>query len=400
MKPLLAFKLSRQLALALVFATGVLSGCATKEIAPTVEAPVTLKEAINKGLERLLPVAQNKRTVGSPLTQWFPQTVEISPVVDGDNNQQTKTGMALRGQIEETVKANYSSYKVQSFTDMNAKAAELRISTRLTAVRSPDGSRVKDRYTLQMNLMDLGNGAVLSQTLIPVMDAGIDITPTAFYRDSPIVLAKPEPEKTPASGPARLIPDRDMQAGTLDEADAFYEQGQAEQALVLYRRAQTQVGPSAMRAKIGEYISLRKLGREPEANVAFSGIVKLGLESRSMGVKLLFAPGKTEYWPDPAISAPYPGWIAEIAKQSTAGGHCLHVVGHTSRSGSEAFNLQLSLQRAQALEQQLAASQSALGGKIGTSGVAWQENLVGTGTDDLRDAIDRRVEFKVVQCAK
>jgi outer membrane protein OmpA-like peptidoglycan-associated protein len=400
MKPSSHFAPFHRFIALLLLVLGVLSGCVTQRKPEAVDAPVTLKEAIVKGLERLLPTAQDKRTIGSPLTQWFPQTVEIAPVVDGDNNQQTVTGMALRGQIAESVKANFNAYKVQSFTDLNSKAAELRINTRLTAVRTPDGSRVKDRYNVQMNLVDLGNGAVLSQTVIPVLDESIDITPTAFYRDSPIVLAKPEPEKSPAAGPAPLIPDRDMQAGTLDEADTLYEQGQSQQALALYRRAQAQAGPNAMRAQIGEYISLRKLGREQEATAAFSGIVKLGLESRSMGVKLLFAPGKTEYWPDPAISAPYPGWIAEIAKQSAAGAHCLHVVGHTSRTGSEAFNLQLSLQRAQTLEQQLVMNQRGLGGKVETSGVGWQENLVGTGTDDLRDAIDRRVEFKVVQCAK
>ena len=32
------------------------------------------------------------------------------------------------------------------------------------------------------------------------------------------------------------------------------------------------------------------------------------------------------------------------------------------------------------------------------SGVGSREKLVGTGTDDVRDALDRRVEFKVVPC--
>jgi hypothetical protein len=30
--------------------------------------------------------------------------------------------------------------------------------------------------------------------------------------------------------------------------------------------------------------------------------------------------------------------------------------------------------------------------------MGWRENLVGIGSDDVRDAIDRRVEFKVVDC--
>jgi len=36
--------------------------------------------------------------------------------------------------------------------------------------------------------------------------------------------------------------------------------------------------------------------------------------------------------------------------------------------------------------------------RIATHGVGWRENLVGSGTDDARDAVDRRVEFRVVPC--
>jgi hypothetical protein len=30
--------------------------------------------------------------------------------------------------------------------------------------------------------------------------------------------------------------------------------------------------------------------------------------------------------------------------------------------------------------------------------VGFKENIIGSGTDDLRDALDRRVEFKVRNC--
>jgi hypothetical protein len=33
-----------------------------------------------------------------------------------------------------------------------------------------------------------------------------------------------------------------------------------------------------------------------------------------------------------------------------------------------------------------------------TSGKGSRENLIGTGTDDARDALDRRVEFIVIRC--
>jgi outer membrane protein OmpA-like peptidoglycan-associated protein len=36
--------------------------------------------------------------------------------------------------------------------------------------------------------------------------------------------------------------------------------------------------------------------------------------------------------------------------------------------------------------------------RIETAGVGSRENLIGSGTDDQRDALDRRVEFRVVGC--
>ena len=41
-----------------------------------------------------------------------------------------------------------------------------------------------------------------------------------------------------------------------------------------------------------------------------------------------------------------------------------------------------------------------MGGEVRTraSGVGWRENLIGTGTDDVTDALDRRVEFRIVSC--
>jgi outer membrane protein OmpA-like peptidoglycan-associated protein len=37
-------------------------------------------------------------------------------------------------------------------------------------------------------------------------------------------------------------------------------------------------------------------------------------------------------------------------------------------------------------------------GRTETIGMGFRQNLVGSGTDDAGDALDRRVEFKVVQC--
>ena len=44
-------------------------------------------------------------------------------------------------------------------------------------------------------------------------------------------------------------------------------------------------------------------------------------------------------------------------------------------------------------------TESALvGARIKTQGMGFRENIIGSGTDNAVDALDRRVEFKVVGC--
>lgn len=74
------------------------------------------------------------------------------------------------------------------------------------------------------------------------------------------------------------------------------------------------------------------------------------------------------------------------------------IVGHISRAGPEPLNDQLSLLRAGTIKQKLEYDVPDLHTRTIANGVGSKENLVGSATDDARDALDRRVEFKVVDC--
>jgi len=74
------------------------------------------------------------------------------------------------------------------------------------------------------------------------------------------------------------------------------------------------------------------------------------------------------------------------------------VVGHTSKSGPAAVNDALSLKRASTIKQKLVAEQPVLAGKTTAEGMGFRQNIVGSGTDNSFDVLDRRVEFKIVPC--
>jgi len=91
-------------------------------------------------------------------------------------------------------------------------------------------------------------------------------------------------------------------------------------------------------------------------------------------------------------------WLRQIAKEGTAAKACMNIIGHTSHTGSEQTNEALSLQRATFIKQRLATESAPLAARAKVTGMGFRENIVGSGSDNAVDALDRRVEFKIVPC--
>ncbi|MFZ4626594.1 MAG: OmpA family protein, partial [Rhodoferax sp.] len=98
------------------------------------------------------------------------------------------------------------------------------------------------------------------------------------------------------------------------------------------------------------------------------------------------------------IRRDYNMWLAQIANRSAKARACLQIAGHTSRSGAEPLNERLSLQRATQVRQQIVNQNKRLAGQLTTLGLGSSKAIIGSGTDDARDAVDRRVEFAVQDC--
>ena len=92
-------------------------------------------------------------------------------------------------------------------------------------------------------------------------------------------------------------------------------------------------------------------------------------------------------------------WLHEIAKASADARVCMDIIGHTSHTGPVAYNETLSMQRARYIRQRLIGESTVLSERTTPSGRGFRENIIGSGTDDAVDALDRRVEFKIVDCS-
>ena len=195
-----------------------------------------------------------------------------------------------------------------------------------------------------------------------------------------------------------LYLERIAQATVIHEATTLYNEERYVEALGKYRSALAMPAGEQIRVVNGIYLAAAKLGRTAEAEQAFARVVALGIAYNELGVKFLFNPGSTDFWSDPKISGAYGMWLRQIAREAMSAKSCIAIVGHTSRSGPGPINDALSLKRAQYVRQRLSVESPELAGRTRAEGMGFRQNIVGSGTDNAVDALDRRVEFKIIPC--
>ncbi len=112
-----------------------------------------------------------------------------------------------------------------------------------------------------------------------------------------------------------------------------YEAGRHREALAFYEQAGA-LAPAdhQLRIRNGLYLTNQALGRGRDAEEAFGSVVDYGLERGRLAVKFVFRPGSTAFWPDRAISGPYPMWLRQIAARTEARQACWRSRGTPARS--------------------------------------------------------------------
>ena len=390
----------RRAALTWLLALLTLAGCAAPQPTAGTDA-VPLDQAVVQATDSLALQTQKLPAFMAKLDK---RALVIDPMIDSASGQQT----VLTRQIEEKVAArlasNYAQLPVLPFQLANLNRSEYVLTGTTTRLQDPKaGARAPFRIDLALTEIKTGN--VVAQASSRARDDGLDTTPTPYYRDSPVLVKDKvvdgyirTSQTQPGQPAAKDYFERLATATTINEATIAYNNDKYQEALNLYKAALAAPSGEQLRTLNGVYLASWKLGRMQEAEQAFGRVVALGIANNSLGVKFLFNPGTTDFWSDPKVSGPYALWMRQIARQTAQSKVCMNVVGHTSHTGSEAYNDKLSAQRAAAVRLKLGAESAELMGRTKTTGVGFRENIIGTGTDDASDALDRRGEFKIVGC--
>jgi outer membrane protein OmpA-like peptidoglycan-associated protein len=372
-----------------VTATLGLSGCFPAPAAPAPDQDLAhaAQHVTDDLLHQLGPEAMASRTL------------VIDPLLDGRTGQQTKACERTQAELSRALTTTDASLKFIPFDGANAAQTRWLITGTLTVLPEPN------RFRLSVAMSDRQSGIVVAQAVTPFTQAGMDLSPTKFYGDSPSLVRDRSVDgylktaETPRGGAADpLYIDQIPTSALLADALTAYNAEKWNDALALYNTAVQRKDGQQLRTFNGIYLANVRLANMKEAEDAFAKIAALGLATNNLAVKLLFRPGGTEFWSDPKVSALYPMWLRQIAHAALVSQSCLNIVGHTSRSGSEQTNERLSLARAIVVRERLDHAGPGLSRKSQVSGMGYRENLIGSGADDASDALDRRVEFKVVAC--
>ncbi|WP_432730778.1 OmpA family protein [Variovorax sp. W6] len=359
-------------------------------------------QAVNQAVDDLMVQTQKLPAFLAKVESTLAQRrIVIDPLLEGASGQQTEVTRVAEQRIVQRMQAQFKQFTVSPFNATEIGNAQYVLNG--TLVRDKDASGAP--YRLNLALTEIKSGVVIAQSVTRISDASLDTRPTAFFRDSP-VNGKDRgvegyirtAETQPGQAADALYLERLPTATVLQEATAAYEAGRMSEALSRYEAASKRPDGQQLRIYSGLYLTQSQLGRTADAEKTFGTIARLGLETNNLSVKFLFKPGSTDFLSDPKISAAYPMWLRQIARQAAQIDSCVVVTGHTSRTGSEAVNERLSLQRATSVKAKLVGEAPPLSKKLRESGMGFRENIVGTGADDASDALDRRVEFKVVGC--
>ena len=397
---------TRMLGALSLLAALVLSGCATPK-ASVVSEELPFEEAVARATDGL--VAQTSKLPGflaKVESKLNKRGLVVDPALDASTGQQTASSLLMETRVTQRLASNFESIEILPFQAANLAKAQYLFTGTLGRVAG--GARQGKNAPLRINLSltDLRSGTVVAQASALARDEGLDHTPTRYYQDSPVLVKDKVVEgylrtaATPPGQPADAFYfERVAVATVITEATELYNAERYQDSLAKYRAAGGTPGGDQLRTLNGIYLAQTKLGRPAEAEQAFGNIVAYGFKNSQLDVKFLFNPGGTSFWSDSRVSGAYDMWLRQIAKESNAAKVCMNIVGHTSHTGSEQVNDALSLQRANAILQRLAADSAAVSGRARASGMGFRENLIGSGTDNAVDALDRRVEFKIVPCS-
>ncbi len=329
--------------------------------------------------------------------------VWVAPAINKNSGELTASGRELQMLLALDLKTTLSNTVVHSrWGTANIQWAWV-LSPEVEFEKPTDGNVDGGWFKIRIAAINQ-EGLILPGVLLRVNAHQFDATPSRFFRDAPIYLTGQFHDKRArltAGGASGLsLEQRSLfiaievlnQQGILD-----FEEGRNQQALQSFTKA-LQLDPENLSALFGSYQVWRELNNSVQYEEVFARMLASAIRQENISFRFLFQVRTADFRDDIDVSKDYSFWLFQLARQIHASGRCLLIQGHASNSGTLEYNQKLSKDRAQQVAKQLIKFIPELKSKIAFEGRSFLDNMVGSGTDDAKDAIDRRVDFKLRRC--
>lgn len=341
------------------------------------------------------------KVVINPLTkQKELKKIVIDPFIDVESGYPVKVNTMISEIISQELQKRFEI--TGQMEPDNLEVSEYVLNGMVTLEEKHKG---QENYKIYGTVFEKSSGKVLAAASVRVNR--FDTTPMDIYKDSPVFMkgknygqytssVRKMPNETVETG----YHDRLMIKSMLVKGDMLYEHKEYRKSLSYYMQAAGSQSGLQLEVLNGQFANLIKQSRWEEAENIYAKLIGASIaETGEIASKITFVPNSVV--PIETKVNLYNIYMKQIAKLAAGIPGCrIKIIGHCSRTGTEAYNDNLSLQRALWIQKYMASYVPEIMDKSEAIGLGFRENIVGTGTDDITDEIDRRVEFEFSQCVE
>lgn len=338
--------------------------------------------------------------VGASSSATIPKTV-IDPFRVAETGEVLKVNTSIEILMKQKLGQKLGIFPM---TPENLRDATYVVNGVIALANHP--SAPQKQYHISASLFMHKTGKILGSSQVCVNT--LDYQPLEIYKDSPVYIKDRGLETLVSSvkrGRGQNVEPGYLEGLTvqalLQESDTLYGNHEYQQALTFYEEAERRPDGKTMKVYAGLYNIYRLLQSAERSEKAFGRLVEVSVsETSAITVKLLFAVGVAQFIQKAETVREYDMWLRQISQYlARTPNVCLDVVGHASRSGPADYNDKLSALRAQFVQSLMQKTFPGVVTRSKSTGMGFRQNIVGGGTDDARDEIDRRVEFRLRSCA-
>ena len=389
-----AVKMAGWILLAFVSAVVI---CSHRAEAASVRPFDSVDAAVRSMTTRLLNKA--RLDLGAARTD-IRRVIAVDLFVDSGTGEVPRAGLEIERVITAEARLRFTEFGVVGLTSKTIAKTDYWIGGTITRTISEGWGPC---FRIEGSLRDIWNGSEVSRAEVLVLAAKLDATPMAIYKESPfydLAVFKARQEDAHQAGANYGGVTFKTRALLMDAARA-YEKSDFKGAQTFLERAETSSGAGAVFIYNGLYLVNQQLGRPQAAVRAIQNAIAVCIEKHGMlMVRLVFEKNSAEFPAETSIKDTYIEWLGHIGAYFRKTQDCLRIVGHASRTGSESWNALLSRRRARFIQKKIKIMLPDVMSRSEAIGIGSLKTLVGIGTDDNRDAVDRRVEIIIMDCKK